>query len=369
MHASILGVCRLTAFAVLATFCLLTPSLATAFPADFDNDDISDLVVYRPYDHVISGVWYSRWYVKTSTGVCPSPMSAVGTGCYFDWGLPGDKPLSGDFDADGRADFTVYRSSNLTWYIYFSNGGGSAAVPPADTGMQVGDQPDETDYNNDGRSDIVHHRPSTRIFYYRLYVPSSSPPLQYGQHSRGYFISGLTSHELDPPVMVSHQYQGSAAGDIAVRVPLIVNSNFCLPAYPSSNAWAYTYANVGFSTGFCVSAANLTDVAVAGNFGGVAVNLADFVRWTTSGNWYFSFNSGPGHLPENSPIAWGLSGDIPVGFETGSGISVPTVYRPSEGNWYVKTAGTCPGASGFLTNPSSGVCVQQWGLSGDIPVS
>ncbi|MEQ8849012.1 hypothetical protein [Botrimarina sp.] len=103
---------------------------------------------------------------------------------------------------------------------------------------------------------------------------------------------------------------------------------------------------------------------------------------------------------------WGLPGDVPMpGDYTGDGVSDLVVWRPAEGNWYLcssESAFSCdtgtvtqfglPGdrpmradydGDGILDfsiwRPSSGefyyrtsageeVCVQQWGLPGDIPL-
>ncbi|CAF4412600.1 unnamed protein product, partial [Adineta steineri] len=35
------------------------------------------------------------------------------------WGIQADVPVVGDFDADKRSDFTVWRPTNGFWYILF----------------------------------------------------------------------------------------------------------------------------------------------------------------------------------------------------------------------------------------------------------
>jgi hypothetical protein len=56
--------------------------------------------VYRPS----AGLWYTF------------PGRVQGT----QWGMPGDIPVLGDYDADRRLDFTVYRPSTGQWFVRMS---------------------------------------------------------------------------------------------------------------------------------------------------------------------------------------------------------------------------------------------------------
>jgi hypothetical protein len=85
-------------------------------------------------------------------------------------------------------------------------------------------------------------------------------------------------------------------------------------------------------------------------------NFADKTVWRPSnGTWYVI----PRDNPNNFLVQqWGVSGDIPVpGDYDGDGKVDFAVWRPSNGTWYVIPSGD---SSNFL--------VQQWGVSGDIPV-
>jgi hypothetical protein len=111
---------------------------------DFDADGIDELVAFRP----TSGDWYIYNDVTHSYQV-------------LHWGATGDIPVAKDFDGDARADLAVYRPSNGTWYIHSS-------LDDSLIARQFGlsdDIPVPADFDKDGVTDIAVFRPSNGIWY------------------------------------------------------------------------------------------------------------------------------------------------------------------------------------------------------------
>ncbi len=57
---------------------------------DYDGDGINDFTVFRP---VSAGPWSGTWFIKPSTGTCPSYTTVLSGGCYKQWGIAGDIPV------------------------------------------------------------------------------------------------------------------------------------------------------------------------------------------------------------------------------------------------------------------------------------
>ena len=72
------------------------------------------------------------------------------------WGVSTDIPLTGDYDADGKADVAVYRPSTGVWWVFFSS---TQTHAPLQWGIDT-DIPVPADYTGDGRTNLAVYRPS-----------------------------------------------------------------------------------------------------------------------------------------------------------------------------------------------------------------
>src|SRR5439155_14743469 len=105
----------------------------------------ADLAVWRPSN----GYWYVYGGTQGSTQT------------FFQFGSNGDKPVPGDFDGDGKTDFSVFRASTNYWWVTKSSDSTYYSVPFGTTG----DIPAPGDYDGDGKTDLAVFRPSTNTTY------------------------------------------------------------------------------------------------------------------------------------------------------------------------------------------------------------
>ncbi len=266
---------------------------------------VSSPAVFRASD--------GTWYIQTNNGAALMQS----------WGLPGDIPVTGDYDGDGDSDFAVWRPSNGSWYVLPS---GNLQAPTVQQWGLPGDVPVPGDYDGDGRVDFAVWRPSEGNWYI---LPSSRPG-----------TAVVQQWGLAGDVPVPGDYDGDGRVDFAVWRPsegnwyVLPSGNF---GHPIIQQWGLP-----------------GDVPIGGDFDGD--DKADFAVWRpSSGVWYVLPTSSPG-----TPIIqqWGLSGDIPMnGDYDGDGKNDFAVWRPSDGTWQI------------VPTTAVGNQIIQWGLPGDVPVS
>jgi hypothetical protein len=232
---------------------------------DYDGDGKTDFSIFRPG----TGTW---WIKKSSTGDTSS--YAVG------FGLQDDKVAQADYDGDGRTDPAVYRPSTGQWYILKSSDG---TVDYRTYGAS-GDIPVPADYDGDGKADLALWRSSNATFY----IEKSSDGLQTG----GQFPGGTEAVPAD--------YDGDGKADMAVR-----KANLEWVIYQSSNNQflpTISYPSSGALTG---------DKAVHNDYDGDG--KVDIAVWRPSnGNWYIRQSSKIGQAGELRQVQWGVAGDVPV---------------------------------------------------------
>ncbi|MEO8649200.1 MAG: FG-GAP-like repeat-containing protein [Acidobacteriota bacterium] len=262
---------------------------------DFDGDSRADVSVFRPGE--------STWYFDLSRGGYESRS----------FGVAGDILVPADFDGDGTADLAVWRPTDGNWYIVDSENGSfsgtSWGVP--------GDIPVPADYNGDGKSDLAVFRPANGVWY--VYFGSGFTATQFG-----------SSGDIPQP----GDFDGDGIADQAVY-------------RPSTGTWQMA-GSMGPVTQVNWGIAG--DVPVSGDFDGDGRKDPAVFRPAT-GEWFVLKSTGGIYSTH-----WGEPGDlVSPGDYDGDGRIDPTVFRPSTGAWWVlRSAG--------------GILQRHFGQSGDMPV-
>ncbi len=117
------------------------------YPGDFDGDGKADFTLQRRQDISV---------VSSNTPGMFITLTAAGSIRYEYFGLFADRILPGDYDGDGKTDICVARGFNVspgntTWYIRYSSG-----IPDYQTVFGMGFNFAQGDYDGDGKTDIAY---------------------------------------------------------------------------------------------------------------------------------------------------------------------------------------------------------------------
>lgn len=269
--------------------------------SDFDGDGKTDLSVFRPGT--------GNWHVEAS-----------GNGAFSttNFGINGDKIVSGDYDGDGKSDVAVWRPSNGVWYMLNSTTGFQALQFGT-----AGDVPVAADFDADGKTDIAVWRSSNGAWYIN-------------QSTQGFRVITWGSVG-DKPVVGDYDADGKA--DPAVW-------------RPSNGTWYVMQSTTGTML-FAAFGAN-GDRPLSGDFSGDG--KSDFAVFRPSnGTWYIARPTGtPGQ--NFDAYQFGAVGDIPVpGDYDGDGRADVSIFRPGNGVWY------------RLNSSNGAFFARAYGTSGDNP--
>lgn len=267
-----------------------------------------DLAVWRPS----TGTWWvlgSQGYTSQQWGLPCNPPTPP-TDC--------DRPVPGDYDGDGKTDFSIFRPSTGYWWIVKSSDGSSISTAFG----QSSDIPAPADFDGDRKTDMSVWRPSTQVWYV---IPSATgSPTNFAYGSTG-----------DKPVPAD--YDGDGRADFAVWRA----SNTTLYSINSSNS-----SNVQTSFG------SSGDTPVPADYDGDG--KADLAVWRSSNSTWYIKQSSTGSTVSTQ---YGSAGDelVPNDYDGDAKVDI-AVWRPTTGVWYI------------LKSSTSTTRTDTWGTNGDIPV-
>ena len=267
----------------------------------------ADLAVWRPSD--------GTWYVLGGQGSQQTTMP---------WGANGDTTVPGDYDGDGKTDFSIFRKSTGYWYIQNSSN------PSTMLSYYFGASSDETaqaDYDGDGKTDAAVFRPSTGYWYIQRSSDSGLTATAFGYSS-------------DTPAPAD--YDGDGKADIAVWRGSA--ASFFILKSSDGLLQTIVFGQSG-------------DQPVPGDYDGDG--RADAAVWRAGSNLWLVLRSSNGATTTSTFGTAGSDKAVQNDYD-GDGRVDQAVWRPSNGTWYILQSSR-EGQSDYMRQTV-------WGQSGDIPV-
>jgi hypothetical protein len=282
---------------------------------DTDNDSKADFTVFRPSNNT--------WYISKSGGGVTFTTFGIANEDYM---------APGDFDGDGKGDISVWRDTTGVWYRLNSSNNAFVA-----NGFGItGDEPIARDYDGDGKTDlaVVRRTGGAMIWYVLRSLDGGFVAYQFG---------------LSTDFTAPGDYDGDLKFDYAVQRP---------GATPNDQGTFYISAT---TAGFSVVGWGLSnDLVVPGDYDGdLKTDIAVVREGTTPTSnlvWYVRRSSDLGLYA----TSFGLTGsDLNVQNDyDGDGKTDVAVWRNTDGNFYVQTS----------TNIFN-TLVYHWGNPNDFPVA
>lgn len=299
---------------LLAVSAIAQSSLRKAL--DFDGDGKADYSIFRATDN--------SWYIRGSGGGLIS--QAFGSS-NTDYQAPGD------FDGDGKADISVFRDTDGGWYRLNSSNNTFSGVFFGTSG----DEPVARDYDGDGKTDqaVIRRSGGVLNWYILKSTTGTLQGVQFGADATDYSAPG--DYDGDGKIDIAVQRTGANPTDAAIFYILQSSNN----------------AVTGIAWGIS------SDMVVPGDYDGDGKTDIAVIREGANANsplnWYIRQSSNGAFRGE----AFGATGpDLNAQADyDGDGKTDIAVWRDTNGTYYIKRS-------------TDGAIVSfAWGTANDFPIA